>query len=306
MTKRILTIALIAAVSVAVDRARGEDEELPLPFHTIEGVGGGAITPMAYLVNPAPEGTIFGKPSIAGSYVGLQDKNLSVLSITENLWGRIEFGFAADRLGLGSLPGAVEDATTVNLYRGDVMLYNFNVRALLIKENYNDIAWMPAITVGATFKTNEGIRDINQRLGGALNAIGYARENGTDFTLTATKTLVTPGLGMPIVLTGGVRESQAANLGFLGFSDTYRATFEGSVAVIPHERWLVAYEFRGKENPYTMALAPLIGDEDNWQTFDVAYVLNKQTTLCGGYAMLGTLANSEANNGWFVQLKYEF
>jgi len=29
----------------------------PLPFHTIEGYGGGALTPMAYLVNPARRAT---------------------------------------------------------------------------------------------------------------------------------------------------------------------------------------------------------------------------------------------------------
>ena len=37
----------------------------PLPFITIEGQGGGAFTPMAYLVNPAGECDVCGKPSVA-------------------------------------------------------------------------------------------------------------------------------------------------------------------------------------------------------------------------------------------------
>jgi hypothetical protein len=299
-------IALVWTVSASGVFAQDEEKGPPLPFHTIEGVGGGAITPIAYLVNPAPEGTVFGKPAIAASYAGLGSKNLDALTITETLWGRVELGFGADRLGLGTLPDAIHAYTPFSIDRSDVWLYNFNARGLLVKENYNDFQWMPAIVVGACFKTNEGIRDVNRDLGGALTGIGYARENGTDFTLTASKTIKTPGLGMPIVLTGGIRESQAANLGFLGFGDTYRATFEGSIAVIPHERWIIAYEFREKKDPYTMGLAPVLGDEDNWQAFDVAYILNKHTTLCVGTGAFGTLANDEVNNPWWMQLKYEF
>lgn len=278
----------------------------PLPFHTIEGVGGGAITPMAYLVNPAAEEKVFGKPAVAASYVGLGSKNLDALTITENLWGRIELGFAADRLGLGTLPGAIQTATDQDIERSDVWLYHFNIRGLVVKENHNDIMWMPAITIGADFKTNEGIRSINQKLGGALETIGYARENGTDFTVTATKTLPTAFFGKPLILTGGVRASQGADLGFLGFSDTYKGTFEGSVAILPFDKWLFAYEFRQKSNPYSLGLSPLIGDEDNWHAFDVAYIMNKHTTLVAGAGIFGNLANTSANNAWWLQLKYEF
>ena len=35
----------------------------PLPVHTTEGYGGGAITPTAYLVNPGPKGQVFGLPA---------------------------------------------------------------------------------------------------------------------------------------------------------------------------------------------------------------------------------------------------
>ena len=120
--------------------------------------------------------------------------------------------------------------------------------------NHNDIPWIPAVTIGADFKTNEGIRNINQKLGGALSTIGYARENGADFTLTATKNLPTACFGKPLILSAGLRESQAANLGFLGFGDDYRATFEGSVVIIPFERWVFGYEYRQKKNPYTLGL----------------------------------------------------
>ena len=278
----------------------------PLPFHTIEGYGGGGITPMAYLVNPGPEGCLFGKPSAGMTYVNLGRKNLDALTVSETLFGRVELSYGADRLGLGDLPNDIEAAKAIDIDRNDVWLHNFNVRALLIKENdtIGDIP-LPAVTVGIHFKYNGGIADINSKLKGGLNDIGYVRSNGEDFTFTATKTFPKL-LGRPLITTAGLRLSQAANLGFLGFGDKYRATFEGNICFLPLDNVLIAYEFRQKTDPYTLDLAPVVGDEDNWHAIDVALILNKNSTLVAGYGHLGTLANSEANGAWFFQFKYEF
>ena len=78
----------------------------PLPFITIEGQGGGAITPMAYLVNPASAGEFWGKPSVAFDMIGLDGKNLDTFLLSENLFGRIDFGFAADDPQLGHIATA--------------------------------------------------------------------------------------------------------------------------------------------------------------------------------------------------------
>ena len=107
----------------------------PLPFITIEGTGGGAFTPMAYLVNPAGECDVWGKPSVATDYIGLGRKNLNSMMVTENLLGRVEFGFAADRLGLGTLPYDINrtvatSAADIPVNNSDVWLYNFSVRGL--------------------------------------------------------------------------------------------------------------------------------------------------------------------------------
>jgi hypothetical protein len=164
---------------------------------------------------------------------------------------------------------------------------------------------LPAVTAGFHFKYNDGIRDINNRLGGLLSDIGYARENSIDYTLTATKTLPTAFFCRPLIVTAGLRESQAANLGLLGFGEKYRATFEGNVAVLPVDNILVAYEFRQKSSPYGQ-IPGLIGDEDNWHAIDVSLIVSKHATLVAGYGIFGTLANSEANSAWWLQLKYEF
>jgi hypothetical protein len=278
----------------------------PLPFHTIEGYGGGAITPMAYLVNPPKKGDWFGLPSAAFSNVMAGQKNLQAFTVTENLFGRIELGYAADRLGLGTLPGDIKDATGVDIGRDDVWLHNFNVRGLLLEENSFGTNWLPALTAGAHFKINDGINSINKRLGGALTGIGYDRDWGVDYTLTASKTLLGNWtLNRPLIVTGGLRLSEASNLGFLGFGDEYKPTFEGSVAYLPTDWLLVAYEFRQKANQYS-DIPGLVGQEDNWQAIDVSWIINKHATLVAGWGGLGNLVNGEENSAWFLQFKYEF
>ena len=50
----------------------------------------------------------------------------------------------------------------------------------------------------------------------------------------------------------------------------------------------------------------LIGEENNWHGFDIGYIVSKHTTLVGGFGIFGNLANTTANDAWYLQLKYEF
>lgn len=309
---RIFLGTALAAIPL-VSQAMAQEEEMPppLPFHSIEGYGGGAITPMAYLVNPSTNGSVFGKPAGAISVGNFGDKQLAALTVTETIFDRVELGYGADRLGLGDLSNDIQRSTDMDMETGDVWLHNFNVRFLMVKED-TELAGipLPAVTAGAHFKVNNGISQINDNLNGALTSIGYRSNSGTDFTITATKNIAKL-VGRPLFVTAGFRESQAAQLGFLGFGDTYRASFEGNVAYMPTDRIVLAYEFRQKTSPYgTLASDEpgefLVGDENNWNAIDAAYILNKQTTFCVGWGNFGNLVNSEANGSWWMQLKYEF
>ncbi len=276
-------------------------EAPPLPFHTVEGYGGGAITPMAYLVNPGAEGSVWGKPAVAFSSVVLGHKNLQALTITETLFGRLELGYGVDRLGLGTLPDDIEDATTVDIDRDEVWLHNFNARYLLVKEGK-----LPALTVGAHFKLNDGIEDIDDTLGGALSSIDYDKDTGVDVTLTASKMLVADWtFKRPLILTGGLRNSSAGQVGLLGFGDDRATTFEGSVAILPTNRLLIAYEYRQKTNPYDQ-IPGLVEDEDDWHAVDVSWIVSSHTTLVAGWGAFGNVTNEKENETWWLQAKYEF
>jgi len=107
-----------------------------------------------------------------------------------------------------------------------------------------------------------------------------------------------------LIVTAGLRASQAAQLGFLGFGDDYYGTFEGNVAYLPVDWLVLAYEFRQKADPYGQ-IAGLIGDEDDWHALTAVFILNEQTTFTTGYGAFGTVVDSEENGAWWLQLKHE-
>lgn len=281
------------------------EEPPPLPFHTIEGYGGGGITPMAYLVNPGPKGCVFGLPAFAATAAWMGKKNLQAYSVSETLWERLELSYAYDRFGVGDLDDDIKDATGIDIDHNTVIMHNFNARLGLIQEN----AWgtkLPAITAGIHYKTNEDIDSIDHTLGGALSNIGYRKSSGTDFTLVATKAFKSCWtLNRPLMLSGGLRSSEAAQLGFLGFGSERRTTFEGNIVYMPRDNIVLGYEYRQKKNPYDQ-IPGLLGPEDDWHSIDACWVVNKHLTLTGGWGIFGNLCNTRENGGVFFQAKFEF
>lgn len=275
----------------------------PLPLHTIDGVGGVVITPIAYLVNPGPEKQVFGLPSISGTFVGAGQKNVESFVITETLWRRLELGYSASRFGLGDLPTEVQKATAVDIGRSDVWLHTLNVRVLALPENSFQFP-TPAITLGVQGKFNDGISTINDRLGGALTSVGFRHDAGVDFVATATK-LFAKGFGRPLILSAGLRVSAADQLGYVGFGDTYRPSFEVNAVYLVHDRVGLAFEYRQKRNAFSN-IGTLVRKEDDWYTAGVAYVFNNHSSVTAGYGHFGNVLNTVENYGWALSGKYEF
>ena len=308
--RRIVASWLAAATFLALSgwgASSLADGPPPLPFHTIEGYGGGAITPLAYLVNPSEDPCrVFGKPAVAFSYANMHSKSLTAFTVTQTVFGRIEFGYGADQAQLGSLPDAIRDTTGIDVRRHECWLHNFNVRYLAVKENEYELLGigLPAFTAGIHFKYNSTIDGMNDALGGALTDIGYRRASSQDFTFTFTK-MFQNVFGRTLIASAGLRLSEAAELGFLGFGNVYRPSFEGNFVYMLSPRLLVAYEFRQKHNPYD-TIPGVLNGEDHWHTLSAGLILNKHSTLVAGYGNFGTMCNEVANGVWLMQLKYEF
>jgi hypothetical protein len=280
--------------------APGVHNPPPLPLFNVEGQGGTLLVPMAYLINCESPGTTIGMPTGGYTFVRAGTKTIQEVHVSQTFYRRIEIGYTMNTVDLGDLPRDVRRAGG-DIGFQHVVLHNFNLRGLVIEEGkYN-----PAVTAGATFKYNPDVQTIDRRLGGGVTALGFARSNSTDFTLTATKTVIEPLFKRPLMLTGGIRFSEAAQLGYLGFGDTYRMTGEGSVVYLITD-WLgVAYEYRQKKNPYD-TLGRLLGKEGAWQAVDVAFIVNPHITFAVGWLCTGNVANGRVDNGWGFQLKYEF
>jgi hypothetical protein len=278
----------------------------PLPFHCIEGYSGGAITPMAYLCNYCNccgGSEHMRAPAVSYSYMNISTKHLHTFAVTQTFWNRVELGYAMNQLWLGSLYDDIRKMG-LNPVRRDVIMHNFNVRGKLLEENSFGLP-LPAVTAGVHFKYNYGIEDINRRVGNAFDTIGYDKNYGVDYTLTATKMFPTLAFGRPVIVTGGLRFSKASQLGLMGFGDTYRPSLEGSVVCLPTDWLVLGYEFRQKRNPYGK-IPGLIGDEDNWHALSASLIVNKHLTISALAGLCGNVANANADTTWGLQVKYEF
>ena len=299
-------------VKTAKEAAAPAGDGPPLPLHTIEGVGGALAVPMAYLVNPGPEGTVVGKPAVSITALHLGNKNLQVLAITETLFRRIELGYAFSRFDLGNFPNVVKKASggSLRLNRREVYLHHFNARALIVPENTEFLGIpMPAIVAGVQVKVNGGIMGINDSLttpgGQVLTNIGLEKSNGVDYVITASKMFPTLFFGRPLILTAGVRNSKAAGFGYLGFGQACHTTVEADVATLLTDWLAVGYEFRQRTDPYDKS-KPLHLGEENLHAIRVGLILSPNATLAAGWAFLGPVGNSVVDCAWGLQFKYEF
>ena len=293
--------AVFLPAAVAAEAAQSDGP--PLPVHTIEGGGGAAITPIAYLVNPGPEGTQFGLPAVSYTYLNLEDKDLQTFSVTSTLFRRLEIGYAAGLLDLGTLPRDILSATGVAI-TDELIVHNVSARLLAVQENqFGPLT--PALTFTAHYKYNDEIDDIDQDLGGVLSTLGYDSNDGVDFLVTATKAW--PNFfGQTLITTLGLRFSEAIWNGYLGFADDYKVTAEANAVLLLPHNFFLAYEYRGMPDAID-ELGTLVRDETDWHAADLGWIANDHLSLVLFYGHVGNLVNADdVNTAWALQAKFEF
>ena len=132
----------------------------------------------------------------------------------------------------------------------------------MLEENSFDLP-LPAVVVGAQVKVNGGLMGMDESASGALTSIGLEDRCGIDYTLHMSKMFPDLLFGRPLILTVGVRNSKATNIGYTGFGGECQTTIEADVATLLTDRIAVGYEFRQKDNPYDVADG-ILNDEDDW------------------------------------------
>jgi len=302
MLKKILFIVSVFVFSAVA--AFANDKNPPIPPQSIEGPGGIFVTPLAYLVSPAEEGKIFGKPVIGASWAQLQDKRFLAFTFSETLWDRVELSYAYDNLEISDLKSKIHRVTGMRADSSHAELHNFNLRVNLLKEGDYKQAWLPAITAGIHYKYNATEHDLNKSLNGVLKSIGVKDDSGIDYTLTATK-MFKEILPRPLVLSAGVRVTKASHIGLLGFSDTYQAVGEFNFAQFLTDNLALVGEYRMK--PDKLKRIPgLVEKEDDWWDLAFFYILNNHSSISVGYLNPGHVLNDHVKAAPAARLIYEF
>jgi hypothetical protein len=178
-----------------------------------EGETGVFVTPLAYTAGA--EGKV-AEPVIgfhffnAGPVIGQFYEG----SITVGLGKRFEVGYTSDMHEQGGNPDLSPLwHNSFNIFHG---------KAVLIPENYKKQAWMPQLSVGFMARTQV------HNVGGAM--MNQDTTNG-DFYLVGTKT-ITQTKPIPIVLSAGVRGTDAELWGMGGNAPNWQAKGFGAIAFV--------------------------------------------------------------------------
>ncbi|MCB2141107.1 DUF3034 family protein, partial [bacterium] len=140
-------------------------------------------------------------------------------------------------------------------------------------------------------------------LNGTLAAIGIEDNDGIDYTLYASKMLTF--LPRPLLINVGIRSSNAAHIGLLGFTDNREFLFEGNAVLFMTDKLALGAEYRQKPSDYT-PIEGLIASEDDWWSVVAAYVVNDSLTISGGYFNLGDVLDENKSNAYAIKAKWEF
>jgi hypothetical protein len=187
-----------------------------------EGQTGALITPFAYTAKSPAKG--IGKPAVAFHYLsgGIILNDAYQASITVGFLGRVEAGYTRT---------IVSDANdTIYNHLFDEGFNTFHGKVNMIPENMGKTTWVPAISVGFVARTNE------KRGGLALvNLLTVPNPYGTtetyDFYLVGTKT-ITQIKHLPILLSAGVKGTNASILGIVGAAPDWEARAFGAAGFV--------------------------------------------------------------------------
>jgi hypothetical protein len=259
-----------------------------VPFTNLEGVGGAAFNPLAYPANSGTaiqdasgHDTIFSKPQVGGWYVNLNKANISWTSvgIAETIAKRFEVSFANEDISVGA-------PVHENFIKQD-----FGGKFLVLEENaFGD--WSPAFSVGTIFKHT------SPTLSSDISSSGH------DFYAVATKFIKT-GLPVPVLLSGGVRNTDSRVTGVLGYDDDRDNILFGNIDAIVLKDVAVGFEYQ--EGPNFSG--------SDWKSADyydvhVAWLINPNLSLIGAYVNTGTYDLSGEKfglgEGMVASLQYTF
>lgn len=252
----------------------------------VEGSAGTGIVPWAILPGYGQEGEWGGQ--VFGTYVNLDNYELSVIGANVAFNNRVELSVATQILGIDAI------AQPLGLPDNELKQFVAGVKVKL----FGDLIYttLPQVSLGIQYKKNTDF-DVP-----ALT--GAKDDHGVDFYLAASKLWLSGINGYPILLNTVVRSTKANQLGLLGFGgdldDSRSLLFEGSVGVLLRRDLILGFDYRQKPDNLSFA------KEDDWMDLFLAWFPNKHLSITGAWTELGDIASKKNQSGFYISLEGTF
>jgi len=266
---------------------------------TIEGAGGGGLTPWAMIGTQATEGELGVAANL--SYGRTNDYRLETASVMLGWNERVELSLGQQSFDTGITGRALVGPQGVDLKQ---TIVGAKVRlfgdAILEADSL-----MPAVSVGVQHKRLDAgdLAPILQSLG--------ASNSGTDFYVAATKLFLKSG----ILVNGTLRATKANQNGLLGFggniNNSYELMPEFSVAKMLRNNLAVGAEYRFMPNNLRLDTPNGNGlASDHWKDIFIAWSPSKNLSLTAAYVDLGRIVPATTNGrdqtGFYVSAQLAF
>jgi hypothetical protein len=186
-----------------------------------EGETGVFVTPLAYTAASETEKV---HPVVAYHYLnaGSVIGDFYEASITVGFLKRFEMGYTHEFHTQGN------DKDLSFLWQNGFEI--FHGKAMVIPENFHGKKWIPAFSAGFMARQNvRNVGNLKMTPGGGISATDSGKANG-DIYMVGSKQISQLKL-IPLILTGGVRGTNAVLWGMAGNAPNWQARAFGSVAI---------------------------------------------------------------------------
>jgi Protein of unknown function (DUF3034) len=201
---------------------------------TMDGSSGVFFQPWANVVPSSPGK--FNGPTLAYHAVtaGPVAGDYFNVSVEEGFGNWLEFGYTRDNHTDGGNP-------TFSPLFNDAGMNIFNIKAKVIPENFHQQKWIPAVAIGGALRTNDPY---------VSQASAQTNATNGDIYGVATKLIVIEKK-FPILVSGGVRGTNAEVYGYGGNATNWQARAFGALAIpIPIKHVLIAPTVEIDQEPH--------------------------------------------------------
>lgn len=254
-----------------------------VPFNNLEGVGGVAFNPLAYLADSGGGNShfkigktdIIGKPRFGGWYVNLSDVKVdwTTFGVADTFLKRIEVSYGYESIAQDDKPTKHKN--------------NIGTKLLVIPENFKDYKFIPAVSLGSIWKHTSHV-------GSSVDA------SGVDYYLVATK-LITQ-LPRPVLVSGGLLSTRGRVTGVFGYDNKRKQIFFGNIDLLFTDKIVVGFEYKQG------ARFPTFKNANYWD-FHLGLLVNKNLSLIVAYVNAGdhkSTSKTGLGDGVVLSAQYSF